>query len=77
MCGSELSERSSLSERLCLRFLVVGGAEVAGVAASWSAVLSGSCWVVVWVVVWAENSGEREAWEFGMDGRAEVTGVGE
>ena len=74
MGDSELSERSSLSEKLCLRFLVVGDAgEGARVVASGSEVAAGSCGVVV---VWAENSGEREAWGIGMDGRAEVTGVG-
>ena len=39
-------------------------------AAGSSGALAGSCWFVIW----AENSGEGEAWEFGMDGWAEVTG---
>jgi hypothetical protein len=70
---SELSERSSLSEALCLRFLDGWGAGVGEVLASSSEAPAGRCWVVTW----AENSGEREAWEVGMDGRAEVTGMGE
>lgn len=72
-CDAEPSESWSSSERLCLRLPVVSGTEGLG------AVMAGcpsELEATGWVVVGAESSGEGEFWEFGMAGRAEVTGDG-
>lgn len=67
----------SLSDRLCLRFPGADRSDGSAV------VVGGSCCEVVVGAVggpgrvwWAEDGGEGEAWEVGMDGSAEAIGGG-